>query len=85
MFNEYLDKAMRYAQYEQIEDGTYLGSISGFQGVWANSTNEQACREELREVLEGWVLLNIDPGGEPKKRGEIWLQQSFFPPNGDYP
>ena len=59
MFNEYIDKAMRHAQYEQIEDGTYFGRIPGFKGVWANNPTEQGCREELHEVLEGWILLNI--------------------------
>lgn len=59
MFNEYLDKAMSHAQYEQIEDGSYFGRISGFQGVWANMPTKQECKDELREVLEGWVLLNI--------------------------
>lgn len=59
MLNEYLDKAMQKAQYEHIEDGTYFGKIPGFTGVLANTTTMQACREELREVLEGWILLNI--------------------------
>lgn len=59
MFNEYIDKAMQHATYKQIEDGTYFGRISDFKGVWANKPTEQECREELREVLEGWVLLNI--------------------------
>src|SRR5713101_5706060 len=57
--NEYIDKAMQHAHYEQIEDGTYFGRIPGFKGVWANKPTEQQCREELREVLEGWILLNI--------------------------
>ena len=55
VFNEYIDKAMQHAQCEQIEDGTYFGRIPGFKGVWANKPTEQ----ELREVLEGWILLNI--------------------------
>ena len=59
MFNEYLNKAMQHAQYEKIEDGTYFGRIPGFKGVWANASTKQACSEELREVLEGWILLNI--------------------------
>src|SRR5207253_2998978 len=59
MFHEYIDKAMQHAQYEQIEDGTYFGRIPGFKGVWANKPTEQECRKELREVLEGWILLNI--------------------------
>ncbi len=59
MFNEYIDRAMQHARYEQIEDGTYFGQIPGFNGVWANEPIRQECRKELREVLEGWKLLNI--------------------------
>ena len=55
MLNEYIEKAMQHAQYEQLEDGTYFGRIPGFKGVWANQPAEQECRE----VLEGWILLNI--------------------------
>ena len=59
MFNEYIEKAMQHAHYEQLEDGTYFGRIPGFKGVWANQPTEEECRQELREVLEGWILLNI--------------------------
>ena len=59
MFNAYIDKAMQHAEYERTEDGTYFGRIPGFKGVWANTPTEQECHDELRDVLEGWVLLNI--------------------------
>ena len=62
MFAQYLDKAMQHAQIEQIEqieDGSYFGSIPGFQGIWSNAATEDASRQELREVLEGWILLQI--------------------------
>lgn len=59
MLNEYMDKAMQHAQYERIEDGTYFAAIPGFEGLWANGSTEQECKRELREVLEGWILLGI--------------------------
>ena len=59
MLSEYMDKAMGHAEYRQLEDGTIFGSIPGFQGVWANAVAESACAAELREVLEGWLLLGI--------------------------
>ena len=40
MFNEYIEKAMQHAYYEQLEDGTYFGRIPGFKGVWANQPTE---------------------------------------------
>lgn len=33
--------------------------ISEFNGVWANAENLETCREELREVLEEWILLRV--------------------------
>ncbi len=59
MFAEYLQAAMNHAVYEKAEDGTYFGSIPGFQGVLANEATLEATRSELLDVLEGWVLLGI--------------------------
>jgi predicted RNase H-like HicB family nuclease len=59
MLTKYLEHAMSRAQYEQIEDGTYYGSIPSFVGVWANATTEADCRSELRDALEGWILLQV--------------------------
>ncbi|MGH2484923.1 MAG: type II toxin-antitoxin system HicB family antitoxin [Ktedonobacterales bacterium] len=59
MFARYLHSAMRHATYETLDDGTYYGSIPGFQGVWANASTLEECRDELEEVLEGWILLRI--------------------------
>jgi predicted RNase H-like HicB family nuclease len=57
---EYVEAALRHAKFETIpEDGTVFGTIPGFQGVWANAETVAACREELAEVLEGWLLLGI--------------------------
>lgn len=58
MRTEYLDRAMRHAQYERIEDGTFFGEIPGFEGLWVNAQTEEKCRAELRDVLEGWILLH---------------------------
>ena len=53
---------MRQAKYEILEDGTYYGEIPGIQGVWANAGQLAACRDELQEVLEEWLLLMIADG-----------------------
>ena len=41
------------------DDGTFYGSIPGIRGVWANAPTLEACRAELEEVLEDWLLLSI--------------------------
>ena len=60
MLTAYIQAAMRRAKYEILEDdGTFYGEIPGFQGVYSNAPTLEACRDELVEVLEGWILLGI--------------------------
>ncbi|MGH2601074.1 MAG: type II toxin-antitoxin system HicB family antitoxin [Dehalococcoidia bacterium] len=59
MFADYVHAAMHRATYELLEDGTFFGSIPGFQGVWSNADTLEVCRDELAEVLEDWILLGI--------------------------
>lgn len=62
MLTDYITKAMQHARYERLEDGTIFGSIADlpdFKGVWADADTDEACRDELRDVLEGWILLHI--------------------------
>jgi len=60
MLTEYIQAAMAKAKYEIIEDdGTYYGRIPGFKGVWANETTLEECRQELKDVLEEWIVLGI--------------------------
>lgn len=62
MLTSYIQAAMRRATYEMLPDGTFYGEIPGFQGVWANAPTLEACREELWETLEGWILLGLQLG-----------------------
>ena len=60
MLTKYIQAAMSNALYEILpDDGSYYGEIPGFEGVYANTTRLEACREELQEVLEEWLLLRI--------------------------
>ena len=63
MLTEYLEAAMKNATYEILpDDKSYYGRIPGFLGVWANSPTLEGCRVELREVLEGWLIVGIRHG-----------------------
>jgi predicted RNase H-like HicB family nuclease len=60
MLSEYLLAALGKAHYEILpEDGSYYGEIPSFDGVYANAPTLESCREELREVLEEWVLFRV--------------------------
>jgi predicted RNase H-like HicB family nuclease len=60
MVRQYIDAAMRRARYEILpEDSTFYGEIDGFDGVYADAATLEACRTELEEVLEEWVLFRV--------------------------
>ena len=60
MLTKYIREAMHRAKYEILsDDGTFYGEIPGFDGVYASSLTLEACREELEEVLEEWILFRV--------------------------
>ena len=59
MLFKYIQKALEKAQYKVLDDGTWFAEIPGFEGVWANANTVEACRNELQEVLEEWLVLKI--------------------------
>lgn len=59
MLLEYMEKAIKKAEYKKLENNTWFGEIPGFQGVWANGNTLEECRSELVEVLEEWIMLKI--------------------------
>lgn len=60
MLTKYIHAAMSRARYEILpDDGTFYGEIPGFDGVYANAGTLEACREELEEVLEEWLLFRV--------------------------
>ena len=60
MLREYLSAAMGRATFESLpdEDATYA-EIPGFDGVYAHAATAEACRRELEEVLEEWILFRV--------------------------
>jgi predicted RNase H-like HicB family nuclease len=60
MLTNYIKAAMGRARYEILpSDRTFYGEIPGFDGVFANTESLEACRDQLQEVLEGWILLRV--------------------------
>jgi len=58
MLTEYIQAAMRKAHYK-LEEGVFYGEIPGFQGVLSYGPTLEACREQLQEVLEDWILIGL--------------------------
>lgn len=58
----YILKAMARARFERLPDGRYYAEIPPCRGVWAEGRTREACKKELQEVLEGWLLLKLRDG-----------------------
>lgn len=77
MLTRYIQKAMEQAHYELLpEDDLYYGEIPGFHGVWATGATLEACRNELQEVLEEWILLRVARHLPLPAVGDVRLQFS---------
>lgn len=60
MLTEYIQSGLSLAKYEILpDDKEYYGEIPECQGVYASGVSLETCREELREVLEEWVLFRV--------------------------
>ena len=62
MLTRYIQAAMHQATYELLEDGSFYGEIPSCKGVWSNTDNLEACREELQDSLEEWIILGLRLG-----------------------
>jgi predicted RNase H-like HicB family nuclease len=63
MLTEYMRAALHHAHYEILpDDNSFYGEIAGFAGLYANAPTLEACREELAEVLEEWILFRVAKG-----------------------
>ena len=59
MIQGYLQKAAARAHYEQLEDGSWCAQVRGLKGVVAIGRSLEACRSQLLEFVEEWVLVRV--------------------------
>lgn len=62
MLTVYINKAMSKATYKLLDDNTFTGKIKQCPGVIAFGNILYRCQEELRNVLEGWLIVKIRHG-----------------------
>ncbi len=62
MIIQYVDRALHRAHYRLIEDGAFCATVPGLPGVIATGPTVETCRNQLAEVVEGWVLMRVARG-----------------------
>lgn len=59
---DYIDYAMACAEYDKLEDDTFAGRIPKCKGVIAFSKSLRNCEDQLRSVLEDWIIVGLKLG-----------------------
>jgi predicted RNase H-like HicB family nuclease len=83
IIREYIQQAMAQADYDKLEDNSFVGRIPACKGVIAFGMTLYECQQELRSTLEDWLLVgfklghplpiiaNIDLNQEPT---DAWME-----------
>jgi predicted RNase H-like HicB family nuclease len=77
MLTEYIDEALSRARYELIDEPEtpYFGEIPDLPGVWACADTLEGCRRELKDTVEGWILLSVKRSLPIPRLGEIAIAE----------
>lgn len=59
VLSNYVEEAMAQAEYDKLDDGTFVGRIPSCKGVIAFGTTLRECENELRSTLEDWILVGL--------------------------
>lgn len=60
--SRYVEAALRQAEYERDENGVVVAQVPGADGFYAQGDTFEEARDNLREVIEGNVMLALQLG-----------------------
>lgn len=77
ILTDYVDQALARAHYDKLEDDTFAGKIPECPGVVAFAKTLRQCEQELRSVLEDWLLVGLRLGHRIPVIADIDLNQEL--------
>ena len=71
LLDQYIDAALRAAKFETIDNGTKVyAEVPQFAGAWADGETRDEAAKTLRQVLRGWIEMELERGRAlPRLRG----------------
>ena len=75
ILTDYINNAMANAEYDKIEDGSFVGRIPKCKGVIAFAETLRECEDKLRSILEDWILVGLKLGHRLPVMDEISLNR----------
>jgi predicted RNase H-like HicB family nuclease len=74
MISKYIDEALHRAAYSIVDGNVYCATVAGLPGVTATGPSLEACRDQLSEVVEEWVLVRVSRGLSVPRLGTVRVQ-----------
>lgn len=77
MLTEYVGEALKRAHYEILDEAEepFYGEIKELPGVWASGKTLEECRNGLKDVVEGWILLSVKKELPIPKLGDFEIRE----------
>jgi len=77
MLIEYIESALEKANYEIIDDPLpYYGEIAVLKGVWAHGKTLEECRKNLKDVIEGRIIIRLERHLQIPTIGKYKIEQT---------
>ena len=74
VISKYITEALHRAQYRIVDDALFCAPVPGLPGVIATGKTLEACRDQLVEVIEEWLLVRVSQGVRVPRLGTATLQ-----------
>jgi len=63
LLDDYVDAALKAARYQKIDHGARVyAELRDFPGAWADGKTREEATKTLRQVLKGWIELQLERG-----------------------
>ena len=73
----YIEEALKRAEYERDENGVVIATVPGASGFFAQGDSFEEARENLRDVIEGNVLLALQMGLEIPRIEGVDIEERY--------
>jgi len=77
VLTDYIEHAIAHAVYDKLRDGSFSGCIPLCSEVEAFAPSLRECEEELRRVLEYWIMVSLKLGRPLPVIAEIDLNKMY--------
>lgn len=76
--SRYVDEALKKAQYAQDENGVVVAKVPGIPGFFSQGETFEEARENLRDAIEGNILLLLQLGKEIPPMEGVKIEETQF-------